>query len=161
MRFILVLSAVLSAHAPATAQQLWNCPDPETARLSFESGEIQDWPNYSESHGARVQRQHPDTAFIGAQAKYLEANGRTGAICQYYNHIGLVSTMIALDVKKNPSTTSCESECTAGAYWRSEFRESSPDLEEPGKEQMEVCMENRGGLSYPSVACGFLVPDDD
>ena len=75
MRFILVLSAVLSAHAPATAQQLWNCPDPETARLSFESGEIQDWPNYSESHGARVQRQHPDTAFIGAQAKYLEANG--------------------------------------------------------------------------------------
>lgn len=149
--FFSALISVLASIFPFTAcaDELWYCPDGQTARQAFETGAIKEWPFYAEAAGARVQRQYPDTRLL-AQAKYMERNGQSAAICQYYNNIGLVVTMIV------PGLTPGDIE--EGGYWRQEFIESSADQDVAGQEMLDVCTETENGLAVPSVKCGFLIP---
>ena len=134
----------------------WACPNAEQGRELFLSGEMASWPNYSESHGARVQRQHPKTAFIGAQAKFIDWNGKSAAICQYYSHIGLVATSVVAGANRRSEVPLCKTDtCSGDLYWRYEFTESSPELDKKGEEQVMVCMADRNGQAFPSTACGF------
>lgn len=136
----------------ASAGELWNCPDGEFARKAYISGEIKDWPYYTDGHGARVQRQFPDTALI-AQAKFIMANGKPGAICQYYSHIGLTGTFYVIGATK--------SEVKSPAYWRKEFRNSTPEEDKVGEELMDVCMVQVDEVAKPSVACPFIIGGEE
>jgi len=136
--------------SPAYADEIWSCPDGEFARKAYISGEIKTWPYYTDGPGARVQRQFPDTALI-AHAKFIVAKRSSGAICQYYSHIGFTGTFYVVGAKKD--------KVLAPGYWRQEFRESTPEEDEPGKELMDVCMEKIKGLAHPSIKCSFLIPE--
>ena len=56
----------------------------------FQAGDTDRLPGYEESAGARVQHQFPKTQLRG-QAKYIEAGGKSLGICEYHNHVGVVS----------------------------------------------------------------------
>jgi hypothetical protein len=159
-RNILIVMLSLTTLPLCANAEDWSCPTAEEGRGLFLKGIMAEWPNYAEADGARVQRQHPQTAFIAAQAKHIDWNGRDAAICQYYNHIGLVASSVVIGAKRHPETSICKTEtCVSKAYWRNEFTYSSPDLDKAGQEQMLVCMENRDGLSFPSAACRFQTKD--
>jgi len=132
----------------ASAGELWNCPDGEYARKAYISGEVKNWPYYTDGHGARVQRQFPDTALV-AQAKFITLEKSSGAICQYYSHIGLTGTFYVVGATK--------AEVKLPAYWRKEFRNSTPEEDKPGEELMDVCMVRVGKLAKPSIACPFIL----
>ncbi|MEQ9505508.1 MAG: hypothetical protein RLO80_04505 [Hyphomonas sp.] len=153
------LLAVLAAGSAQAEERVWVCPDTGTAKAAFTDGSARDWPNYSDGAGARVQRQHPDTAFIGAQAKFIDWGDRTGAICQYYSHIGYVFTMVAMDLGRQQDTGTCEPGVSSETpCWRLEYTESFEKDDQPGKEQMNVCMEVIDGESFPSPGCPFTLP---
>ena len=154
---LLIFSSLLLATPVSAEETKWSCPDKTDGRLAFMDGTMEKWPNYSESHGARVQRQFPNTAFTGAQAKYVDWSSPGGASCQYYSHIGLVATSIVIGAERDPATPICNAQpCPEGPYWRAESTESTPDLDRPGKEKMWVCMEDQEGLAVPSTGCGFV-----
>jgi len=142
------------------AEETWSCPDAEAGQSLFNSGEMKSLPNYAESAGARVQRQYPDTAFTGAQAKFIDWDERTLAICLYYSHIGVVASSAVLNSQRDDAVAICDkAPCPTGPYWRYEFTESDSKQDKPGREQMLVCMEDRDGLAYPSAGCGFTQPE--
>lgn len=144
---LISLAAVVVTASPALANTIWSCADAETARQAFLDRSANLEPNYTEGPAARVQRQHPDTGMIG-QAKFIDGNQRTAGICQYYNHIGWIYTTVRLNYTKLPVDTP--------VGWRSEYRESYPEQDKAGEEMIEVCMEERDGLFWPSVGCGFV-----
>ncbi|NNC37296.1 MAG: hypothetical protein EX271_10220 [Acidimicrobiales bacterium] len=149
---LIAVLALFTLTMPAQAKDtVWNCPDGEYARKAIISGEVEDWPYFSPGPGMRVQKQHPKTALTG-QAKYIEGNGTSGAICQYYSHIGFVITMYAIGAKKHKINDE--------SYWREEYKESSPEQDEPDNPMMEVCMVNKDDLAYMSVGCPFLLSED-
>ena len=128
---------------------VWNCPDGEYARKAIISGEAKTWPYFSPGPGMRVQEQHPNTA-LSAQSKYLEGNGKSAAVCQYYNHIGYVATILAIGAKKHVPSE--------GSYWRKEYSESLPENDDPNNPMMDVCMTNEEDLAIMSIGCAFLIP---
>lgn len=154
-KFSILIACVLVSVFYASnvrSQEIWNCPDGEFARKAFISGEIKDWPNYTNGHGARVQYQFPDTALI-PHAKFVATDRTFGAVCQYYNHVGLTATFLVVGAKKT--------EVSSPAYWRQEFRNSTPEEDEAGKELMDVCMVRVKNLAKPSIACPFILRDED
>lgn len=140
---------VAFAGVSSQAEETWFCPDGDMVRAGFDSGELQKMPDYYESHGARVQRQHPQTQLIG-QSKFIEVDGRIVAACQYYNHIGLTAGFMVFDTPKG--------DVLEGSYWRQEYIESNPSQDVPGAEMMDVCFADINGVAVPSVACGFTMP---
>lgn len=146
------MSVLLCLSTPTQAKDMvWNCPDGEYARKAIISGEVEDWPYFSPGPGMRVQKQYPKTSLTG-QAKYIEGNGTSGAICQYYSHIGFVITMYAIGAKKH--------DISDESYWREEYKESNPEQDDPENPLMEVCMVDKEGLAHMSVGCPFLVTQD-
>lgn len=96
--------ALVEAKIPEQADGIvWYCPNGEDTRTAIISGEVETWPNISRGAGMRVQEQYPETALMG-HTKYIEGNGTSGAICQYYNHIGVVLQSITIGAK-------CERRC--------------------------------------------------
>lgn len=136
----------------ASADEIWNCPSGEDARLAFISGEAKNWPNYSEGPGARVQRQHPDTALV-PHAKFIDMGDRTFGVCQYYSHIGHTITF------GKTGLTKASIKKKSKFYWRKEYTESYPKDDRPGREMMEVCMEKKKKQASPSIKCSFILPD--
>lgn len=147
-----VFLAVLAAGQDDLAEaetRLWNCPGGEQARLAIIDGSVQGWPNYSPGPGMRVQMQYPQTG-LRAHAKFTQSEEFQGAICQYYNSVGLVVTMVAfVEGRAEPAN---------GAYWREEWAETRPENDRPGAEMIETCVVERDGVVWPSRACPFLVP---
>ena len=160
MRILILSSAIAILGSQATASETWSCPDANTARSLFASGELQAIRNYSETDGARVQRQYPDTAFVAAHAKLIDWQGaRPTAVCQYFNHVGLVSTFVVLDTRRADAADLCETiPCPESVYWRREYTASHAAEDMPGKEQILVCMEQRGDVEWPSTKCAFAGP---
>ena len=140
---------LIIANSAQAKDETWNSPSGEYARKAIISGDVEKWPNFSPGPAMRVQQQHPKTALTG-QAKYVEGNGTTGAICQYYNHIGFAITMVAVGVTQLESNDK--------SYWRKEYTESTPEQDDPDNLMMEVCMIDKNGLAYMSVGCKFLLP---
>jgi hypothetical protein len=140
--------ASITSHASETYQ----CPDAAYAKTAFETEEIKQWPNFSVGPATRVQLQHLDTAIIAAQAKFIQSEKGNFAVCQYYTHIGLLITT-GFFVKEKGTIV-------GSAYWRSEYRESAPEQDKKGEEMMDVCMEKKDGLSFPSVDCKFVLLGD-
>jgi hypothetical protein len=161
LRLLLVgLLASATAEPALSEDRIWSCPDAQTARAAFADGSARDWPNYTDGAGARVQRQHPDTAFIGAQAKFIDWGDRTGAICQYYSHIGYVFTMVAMDLGRQPDVGACKSGISSDKpCWRKEYTESHEKDDQPGKELINVCMQIIDGEAFPSPDCPFTLPE--
>ncbi len=158
---VFIVAVFASLCVPVSiAEEAWSCPDAEAGQEDFYDGTMQKWPNYSEAAGSRVQHQHTNSAFVAAQAKYIDWGDRTAGLCQYYNHIGLVTSSMVMDAKRVDTVATCtELPCPSGPYWRYEFVESTPEQDKPGQEQMLVCMEDREGLAYPSAGCGFISPE--
>lgn len=147
---LVAATALAFATTASAADKTWNCPSGEYAREAIISGDVESWPYFTPGPAMRVQKQFPKTALSG-QAKYIERNGTTGAICQYYNHVGFAITMYAIGATKiEPSD---------GAYWRKEYSESSPENDDPKNPMIEVCMVDKDGLSHLSVGCGFKLPE--
>lgn len=148
---LIAATSVFALAVPAQAKEtVWNCPDGEFARKAIISGEVDSWPHFTPGPGMRVQKQYPETALKG-QAKYIEGNGTSAAVCQYYNHIGYVITMLGVGAKKH--------KINDASYWREEFKESAPEQDDPDNPMMEVCMMNEDDLAFMSVACSFLLPE--
>lgn len=137
-----------AAQEGAAETRLWTCPDGEFARAAIIDGSIETWPNYAPGPGMRVQQQHPDTG-LWAHAKFMQASEHQGAICQYYNSIGFVATMVTF-VEGREHTAD-------GVHWREEWIESRPEQDEPGNEMIETCVRARGGAVWPSHECPFVV----
>jgi hypothetical protein len=154
LRYLVMASALASLSLPAASEdaEVWHCPAPEVAKAAFADGSAAEWPNYSEGAAARVQRQHPDTAIVAAQAKFIAADDHTAAICQYYTHIGVLFMMLGLGPVQAPLDE-------GGADWREEYTESHVHQDKPGKEMMSVCVRNIDGEAFPSTDCGFTLPD--
>ena len=155
-KYITALSVsglIIGFMGPTTSakDETWNCPNETYTRNAMRTGEVEKWPHYTSGPAMRVQKQHPNTA-ITAQAKYVDKNGSGGAICQYYNHIGLIFTILVLDVRKDSLETA--------GYWREEYTESYPEQDDPNDLMIDVCVEDRKGIAYPSVQCAFLVSFD-
>lgn len=147
---LLAISALPTFALAAEAENtVWHCPDGEYARAAIISGEVKTWPYFSAGPGMRVQKQYPETALSG-QSKYIESNGTSGAVCQYYSHIGVVATMFAIDAKKHDTNDA--------GYWREEYKETLPEQDDPDNPMMEVCMIDKEGLAHMSIGCPFLVP---
>lgn len=144
---LISLAAVVVTAAPSLANTTWSCADVETARKAFADSSASLEPNYTEGPAVRVQRQHPDTGMIG-QAKFIGGSQGAAGICQYYNHVGWIYTTVRRVAAKSPV------EDPDG--WRREYTESYPEQDRPGREMMEVCMEEKNGLFWPSVKCGFV-----
>ena len=89
---LLLVVMVLLCFQSGQAQEdnYFQCPTGSQAIEWFEDGRLSKLPNYSESAGARVQRQHPDTRMF-AQAKFVFWDERSVGICQYSNHVGVVA----------------------------------------------------------------------
>ena len=152
--FVPFIAVVTLWALPLSAQArevVWSCPDGEFAKQAINSGEVQQWPYFSAGPGMRVQKQHPNTAVTG-QAKYLESNGKTGAVCQYYNTAGFVFTIIAIGAKKY--------QLTEGAYWRKEYTEPLPENDDPNNLMTDVCMIDKSGSAHMSIGCTFAVPEN-
>lgn len=145
---IFMLGGLLSSHNAFGVE--WSCPNDEFARKAIISGEIETWPHFIAGPAMRVQKQHPNTAIL-AHAKYIEANNTTGAICQYYNHIGIVATFFALEATKAKTHDN--------AYWRWEYTASTPEEDDPEQQMMEVCMVDKNSLAHMSVGCSFNVAE--
>jgi len=129
----------------------------EMSRL-FQAGDTSRLPNYSESTGARVQRQHPNT-FLVAQSKYINWNNKPAAICQYSNHVGIVSNFLLGGVTADATDGACDDgSCTNGSYWRSEWTETFEKDDKPGREQIYVCVKDIEGAAIPSGDCRFNRP---
>jgi hypothetical protein len=152
--------ALVSAGPAVAEDRIWFCPDAQTAKAAFADGSARDWPNYTDGAGARVQRQHPDTAFIGAQAKFIDWGDRTGAICQYFSHIGFVFTIVAMDLDRQSDIGTCQPGVSSDQpCWRKEYTESYEKDDQPGKEQMNVCVQIIDGEAFPSPNCPFTLPE--
>ena len=164
MRLIVALLLVTQLSvmsALAHGNHEYRCIDEEEARQLFLSGELAKANNYSESAGARVQRQHPETHMF-AHAKYIDHGDGTDTamICSYSNHVGLVAMYMAVNAKTlTPIESDCETKrCRRNPYWRKEYIKSYPHQDAAGKEQVYVCMVDKGGVSYPSRKCMFVLP---
>lgn len=145
----LTLMTFLGFASAAHADEIYKCPTADYAKAAFESGEVDEWPNYHPGASARVQKQHPDTAIIAAQAKFIKSEKGAFALCQYYTHIGMLITT-GFYVKE-------KGEGVDGGYWRSEYKESLPEQDVKGKEMLDVCMEKKGNVAIPSVKCEFTL----
>lgn len=144
-----VIGSVLFASPISNAQTSLSCPTAADAQAAFQSGEAQKWPNYTEADGARVQRQYPNTGLV-AQSKFISLPKNNVGLCQYYSHIGLVITTASIGLEKG--------QLLDGAYWRSEYTESTPERDQPGQEMIEVCMTDKNGSAFPSSNCQFSNP---
>lgn len=133
----------------------WLCPGEEYARNAIETGDAASWPNYSEGPGMRVQRQHPQTG-LWAQAKYIAWSDQQIGICQYYNSVGHVATMLVpVEGRGRPGQD---------YQWRTEWTETDPASDREGQETLETCVEDRDGTQWPGVGCAFLIratPEQD
>ena len=121
------------------------CPSVADFRGMLDSGQVNRLPNFQRLDGFRVQMRHLNTDMT-AHAKYHATGNRPGMSCTYSNYVGMVGIFFLLDADK--------AALRDGAYWRKDFRYSSADQERgiPG-ETIDVCMENRDGIAYPSVGC--------
>lgn len=161
MKIIYILAAALCVGQAAMAQDDNHiaCLNNNDMSTLFQNGEASRLPNYSESAGARVQRQYPNTALI-SHAKYINWEGMTLGVCQYSNHIGIVANFIVGGgITADVSDEACDDgSCVRDAYWRSEWTESTPETDRPGKEQLYACMQNVEGAAIPSINCRFNKP---
>lgn len=142
-------------------ERQYHCVDGEEARELFLSNELAKAPNYSESAGARVQRQHPTTTMFG-HAKYIDHqdDSPTAMVCNYSNHVGSVAIYIGVGARTATPLDACDAgDCGAEPYWRQEYIESYPEQDQLGREQLYVCMFDRDGVAYPNVGCGFILPE--
>ncbi len=144
IRCLTIVGALFAPHL-AIAEE-FVCPSAEIAREAFGVGEAAAWPNYTEGTAARVQRQHPNTG-LWAQAKFIDWNTKSAAICQYYSHVGLLMTMVEVGFERGA--------VDEGSFWREEFAEESEDLDQPGKEMLWTCMKREGAADFPSIGCRF------
>ena len=122
----------------------------------FLKGETENIPRYSESAGARVQRQFPKT-HVYLHAKYIERGDRSIGICQYSNHVGIVANYVLNGAWADAADGDCSGEyCARGGYWRQEWRETSEADDVEGQEYIYTCMrDNQDGRVFPSGQCGF------
>lgn len=163
MRLTLIALAALACSAGAATAQTpvpshIACLSNADMAARFQSGDTAGLPNYTTSAGARVQRQHPNTALIG-QTKFIDWDGMTVGMCMYSNHVGLVASFALRGVLADAGDEACDDgSCLNGAYWRSEWTETLPEDDRPGKEQLYVCMNNLGQTAIPSTDCLFNRP---
>ena len=129
-----------------------------TARLLevFSKGEAERLPNYTESAGARVQRQFPNT-HLYLHAKYIERGDKSIGICQYSNHVGVVSNYVLNGVWADAADGECGgNHCVNGGYWRQEWIETLEAEDVEGEEYIYTCMyDTEDGRAFPSGRCGF------
>ena len=159
---LLFAAMVLFCFQSGQAQEdnYFQCPTGSQAIEWFADGRLSELPNYSESAGARVQRQHPDTRMF-AQAKFIFWDERSVGICQYSNHVGVVAQIALADAVTDAHDDKCDNgSCLNGSYWRSEWAESLPEQDKLGREQLHVCMQDIEGVNYPSIGCRFLPGSD-
>ena len=124
-----------------------SCPDAQTFMQMLEQGTLNTLPNIRLQDGIRVQMQHPDTE-LDAHSKYIEANGRTGFACQYYNYVGMVGTAFFLDYQKLDTPD--------GVFWRTDWKDSFVEINViPNLETITVCMEQVNDVAVPSPRCPF------
>lgn len=151
----LLALAVLQSEAQEFQTRHWLCPGEEYARNAIETGDAASWPNYSEGPGMRVQRQHPQTG-LWALAKYIAWSDQQIGICQYYNSVGHVATMLVpVEGRGLPGED---------FQWRMEWSETDPGSDREGREMLETCVENRDGSQWPGVGCAFIIrviPNED
>lgn len=159
---IITLAALIFSAGLASAQ---TAPPTRIACLGnadmaarFVSGDTASLPNYATSVGARVQRQHPNTALIG-HTKYIDYENMPVGICVYSNHVGVVASFALRGALADAGDGACDDgSCLKGAYWRSEWIETDAEADRPGKEQLYVCMNNLGQTAIPSTDCLFNRP---
>ena len=156
---MLVLSGPpLSATAQDAQSEYISCLTASEMSGLFQSGETSRLPNYSESAGARVQRQYPTTLLI-AQAKFIDWDNKPAAICQYSNHVGIVANFLFAGPTADASDGACDDgSCAPDTYWRAEWAETSEKDDRPGKEKIYVCVKDVDGAAYPSAGCNFIRP---
>lgn len=148
------VAAILVSVGTAAVSPLPNfCLSPDAAREAFKTKELVGKDYYEESHGARVQREHPNT-YMFSQTKYV--THFDAAICNYSNHVGLVFVQVFTRSLRSQENECNDASCRTSAHWREEWTESTPNLDRPGEERLLVCMEERDGVAYPSVGCSFF-----
>lgn len=152
------ISGLAFASTSAKASDASYCMAGELANKEFQNNSLQGKHFYTESHGARVQREHPKTYLFG-QTKYLQAYN--GAVCQYSNHVGLVFTLFYPNVEPVSKEQCISDACSNYFFWREEWAESGPELDRQGYDRILVCVEERSGIQYPSVACGLIAGNGD
>lgn len=150
--------ALLVVLVPTGAQaKVFKCKSSEEARVEFQSGDLEALPFYDRSpHGAaRVQEEHP-TTYLFSQSKHLIANGIKGAICQYSNHVGLVSTYYVMHMEPVLGINECNSDnCEGESHWRSEWMNPLTEDKNKSSEKIFVCVKTLRGIEYPSSECHF------
>ncbi|MEO9968379.1 MAG: hypothetical protein ABJG15_00900 [Hyphomonadaceae bacterium] len=125
----------------------------------FQSGEAHKLPNYSESSGARVQRQYPDTALRGQAKHILQADGSSLGICEYSNHVGAVAVFLLGGAQADAYDEACDDgTCNDDDYWRSDWREHDAANDQPGQEMIKACYRDINGRAFQSAGCGFAPP---
>lgn len=156
--FLVGMSGLVFASTSAQADDASYCMTGELANKEFQGKSLQGKHFYTESHGARVQREHPKTYLFG-QTKYLQPYN--GAVCQYSNHVGLVFTLFYPNVEPVYKEQCISDVCSDHFFWREEWAESSPELDKQGYDRILVCVEERSDIQYPSVECGYITGNGD
>jgi len=128
-------------------------------RTVFASGDTARLPRYTESSGARVQRQYPNTRLAG-QAKHIKlSDGSTLGICEYSNHVGVVAFFALGSAQADAYDEACDNgTCNDGDYWRSEFRPSNEANDSADQKMIKACYRDIDGMAFPSSRCGFTLP---
>jgi len=172
MKKAYLIAAALCASQPSFAQaaqtsgatdappKVTTCFKGSEMRKVFASGETARLPRYTESSGARVQRQHPNTRLTG-QAKHLKlSDGSTLGICEYSNHVGYVAFFALGSAQADAYDEACDNgTCNDGDYWRSEFRPSNAANDSAASQEIiKACYRDVDGMAFPSSQCGFTLP---
>ena len=91
-----------------------------------------------------------------AQTKFINWGNKPVGICQYSNHVGIVSNFMLPGATADAVDGVCDDgSCKNGAYWRSEWAQTLEKDDRPGKEQIYVCVRNANGIDVPSADCLF------
>lgn len=147
------------SEATDASAEVITCLKGSEMRKVFASGDTARLPSYTESSGARVQRQHPNTRLIG-QAKHIQqADGKTLGVCEYSNHVGFVAFFSFGGTQADAYDEACDnSTCKDGDYWRSEFRLSGEANDDANEDMIKACYRDIDGMAFPSSLCGFTLP---
>ena len=145
--------------APTAPSKFTKCLTGGEMNSLFQSGRAEQLPNYTESAGARVQRQYPKTRLYG-QAKHSQVQGGGAfGICEYSNHIGIVAVFYLYNAQADAYDRACDDgSCHDGDYWRSDWRKADEAEDKPGQEMIKACYRDINDAAFSSAGCGFTPP---